>query len=85
MPFSHYLIQMPDEDKALSLLQGINKEIVLVLDNIKQSRKDSNTMDSASITKLEELLNQMEQVREHTNAFINRYNKQTSLTQFTGN
>ena len=53
MPFSHYLIQMPDEDKALSLLQGINKEIVLVLDNIKQSRKDSNSMDSAAITKLE--------------------------------
>ena len=67
MPLSHYLIQVPDEDKALELLRGINREIVLVLDNIKQSRKDSRPMDSASITKLEELLNQMEQVREHTN------------------
>ena len=84
MTSSHYLILMPEEDKALTLLQGINKEILLVLDSIKQSRKDSNTMDSAAITTLEELQAQMIQVKDHITSFINRYNKQTSLTDYTG-
>ena len=84
MASSHYLIQMPDEDKAITLLQSINKEIVLVLDSIKEQRNDSNTMDSASITKLEELLTQMKQVKTHITSFMNRYDKQTSLARFTG-
>ncbi len=67
-----YLIQMPDEDKAITLLQSINKEIALTLDSIKQSSKDSNTMDSASTVKLEELLNQIKQVKAHITAFMNR-------------
>jgi hypothetical protein len=74
---------MPDEDKAITLLQSINKEIAQVLNSIKEGRKDSNSMDSASIIKLEELLNQMKQVKEHITSFMNRYNKQTSLTDYT--
>ena len=84
MASSHYLILMPHEDKALKLLQGINKEIALVLDSIKQGRKDSNTMDSAHTTKLEEILAQMIQVKEHITSFMDRYNKQTSLSDYTG-
>tara|TARA_R110001583_G_scaffold24323_5_gene88834 strand:+ start:787 stop:1017 length:231 start_codon:yes stop_codon:yes gene_type:complete len=74
---------MPDEDKAITLLQSINKEIALTLDSIKQSSKDSNTMDSAATVKLEELLNQIKQVKAHITAFMNRYNKQTKLTDYT--
>jgi hypothetical protein len=76
---------MSDEDKAISLLQEINKEIVLVLDSIKDGRKDSNSMDSASITKLEQILGQIKQTKTHIISFMNRYNKQTSLARFTGN
>ena len=78
-----YMIQMPDEDKAITLLQSINTEIALVLDSIKEGRKDSNTMDSATTAKLEELLNQMKQVKEHITSFMNRYNTQTKLTDYT--
>jgi hypothetical protein len=74
---------MPDEDKAITLLQSINKEIALTLDSIKQSSKDSNTMDSAATVKLEELLNQIKQVKEHITSFMNRYNTQTKLTDYT--
>ena len=74
---------MPDEDKAITLLQSINKEIALTLDSIKQSSKDSNTMDSAATVKLEELLNQIKQVKAHITSFMNRYNKQTKLTDYT--
>ena len=84
-PYSRYLIQMSEEDKALVLLQSINKEIALILDIIKNTRKDSKPMDSTTTAKLEELLEQIKQVKEHTTSFMNRYNKQTNLTQFTGN
>ena len=76
---------MSEEDKALVLLQSINKEIALILDSIKNNRKDSKPMDSAATAKLEELLEQIKQVKEYTTSFMNRYNKQTNLTQFTGN
>ena len=78
-----YLIQMPVEDKAITLLQSINKEIAQTLDSIKQSSKDSNAMDSAAIVKLEELLNQMKQVKEHITTFMDRYKKQTKLTDYS--
>lgn len=84
MASSHYLILMPDEDKAISLLQEINKEIVLVLDSIRDERKDSNSMDSAAIAKLEEILGQIKQTKAHIISFMNRYNTQTSLTDYTG-
>ena len=77
------MIQMPDEDKAITLLQSINTEIALVLDSIKEGRKDSNAMDSTTTAKLEELLNQMKQVKEHITSFMNRYNTQTKLTDYT--
>ena len=83
MARTYNMIQMPDEDKAITLLQSINKEIALVLDNIKQTRKDSNTMDDAATVKLEELLNQMKQVKAHITSFMNRYNTQTSLSDYT--
>ncbi len=73
---------MSSEDKALELLQGINKEIVVILSDIKSKRKQLKQMDIASITKLGELGQQLEQIKSHINDFINRYDKQTSLTDF---
>ena len=73
---------MSSEDKALELLQGINKEIVVILSDIKAKRKQLKEMDIASITKLGELGQQLQQVKSHINDFINRYDKQTSLTDF---
>lgn len=73
---------MSSEDKALELLQGINKEIVVILSDIKSKRKQLKQMDIASITKLGELGQQLEQVKSHINDFINRYDKQTSLQDF---
>ena len=73
---------MSSEDKALELLQGINKEIVIILSDIKAKRKQLKEMDIASITKLGELGQQLQQVKSHINDFINRYDKQTSLTDF---
>ena len=82
MASSHYLIQMPDEDKAIQLLQSINKEILSTLTTIKEKRNDSNTMDSATNAKLEEIQGQMKQVQTHILTFMNRYNKQTSLNDY---
>ena len=73
---------MASEDKALELLQGINKEILVILSDIKAKRKQLKEMDIASITKLGELGQQLQQVKNHINDFINRYDKQTSLTDF---
>tara|TARA_B100000900_G_C20145344_1_gene539621 strand:+ start:85 stop:312 length:228 start_codon:yes stop_codon:yes gene_type:complete len=73
---------MSSEDKALELLQGINKEIVIILSDIKAKRKQLKEMDIASITKLGELGQQLQQVKSHINDFINRYDKQTTLTDF---
>ena len=73
---------MSSEDKASELLQGINKEIVVILSDIKAKRKQLKEMDIASITKLGELGQQLQQVKSHINDFINRYDKQTTLTDF---
>tara|TARA_R110000803_G_scaffold90584_2_gene158063 strand:+ start:6526 stop:6756 length:231 start_codon:yes stop_codon:yes gene_type:complete len=73
---------MPDEDKAIQLLQSINKEILSTLTTIKEKRNDSNTMDSATTAKLEEIQGQMKQVQTHILTFMNRYNKQTSLNDY---
>lgn len=73
---------MSSEDKALALLQGINKEIVTILSEMKAKRKQMKQMDIAGITKLGELAQQLLQVKSHINEFINRYDKQTSLTDF---
>lgn len=73
---------MSSEDKALELLRSINSEIVSTLASIKEKRNDSNTMDSASTIKLQEILSQMKQAKNHILTFMNRYDKQSTLTQF---
>lgn len=73
---------MTDEDRAISLIQSINREIAAILSSIKSKSADTNSMDSAASIKLEEILAQLKQVRTHTNTFINRYSKQTSLTNY---
>lgn len=73
---------MQSEDKALELLQGINREIVGILADLKANKTDLDSMDSASNTKLQELLNQMEQVRSHINTFIRGNAKQTTLDNY---
>lgn len=73
---------MTDEDRAISLIQSINREIASVLSSIKSKSDDTDTMDSAASTKLEEILAQLKQVRNHTNTFIDRYSKQTSLNNY---
>lgn len=73
---------MQSEDKALELLQGINREIVGILADLKANKTDSDSMDSASNTKLQELLNQMKQVRSHINTFIRGNAKQTTLDNY---
>ena len=73
---------MSSEDKALELLQGINKEIIAILSEMKAKRKQMKNMDIADITKLGEIGQQLQTVKSHINDFINRYDKQTSLTDF---
>ena len=82
MAYSHNMILMQSEDKALELLQGINREIVGILADLKANKTDLDSMDSASNTKLQELLNQMEQVRSHINTFIRGNAKQTTLDNY---
>ena len=76
------MILMQSEDKALELLQGINREIVGILADLKANKTDLDSMDSASDTKLQELLNQMKQVRSHINTFIRGNAKQTTLDNY---
>jgi len=76
------MILMQSEDKALELLQGINREIVSILADLKANKTDLDSMDSASNTKLQELLNQMKQVRSHINTFIRGNAKQTTLDNY---
>jgi len=76
------MILMQSEDKALELLQGINREIVGILADLKANKTDLDSMDSASNTKLQELLNQMKQVRSHINTFIRGNAKQTTLDNY---
>lgn len=73
---------MSSEDRALDLLQAINKQIVIILSDMKAKRKQLKEMDIASITKLGELGQQLQQVKSHIDSFINRYDKQTSLKDF---
>ena len=73
---------MTDEDRAISLIQSINREIAGILSSIKSKSADTNSMDSAASIKLEEILAQLKQVRTHTHTFINRYSKQTSLNNY---
>ena len=82
MAYSHNMILMQSEDKALELLQGINREIVSILADLKANKTDLDSMDSASNTKLQELLNQMKQVRSHINTFIRGNAKQTTLDNY---
>jgi len=73
---------MSSEDKALDLLQAINKQIVIILSDMKAKRKQLKEMSIADITKLGELGQQLQQVKSHIDSFINRYDKQTSLKDF---
>jgi len=82
MAYSHNMIVMQSEDKALELLQGINREIVSILADLKANKTDLDSMDSASNTKLQELLNQMKQVKSHINTFIRGNAKQTTLDNY---
>ena len=76
------MIVMQSEDKALELLQGINREIISILADLKANKTDLDSMDSASNTKLQELLNQMKQVKSHINTFIRGNAKQTTLDNY---
>ncbi len=82
MAYSHNMIVMQSEDKALELLQGINREIISILADLKANKTDLDSMDSASDTKLQELLNQMKQVKSHINTFIRGNAKQTTLDNY---
>ena len=73
---------MHSEDKALDLLQGINREIVSILSDLKANKSDLDSMDSASNTKLEELLDQIKQVKSHIDSFIRGNSKQTTLDNY---
>ena len=82
MAYSHNMILMQSEDKALDLLQGINREIVSILSDLKANKSDLDSMDSASNTKLEELLDQIKQVKSHIDSFIRGNSKQTTLDNY---
>ena len=73
---------MSSEEEALKLLQGINKEVIAILTEMKAKRKQMKNMDIADITKLGEIGQQLQTVKNHINDFINRYDKQTSLQDF---
>lgn len=73
---------MVSEDKALELLQGINKEIVTIISEMKAKRKQIKNMSIAEMTKLGEIYQQLQTVKSHINDYIDRYDKQTSLTDF---
>lgn len=75
---------MSSEDKALQLLQAINKEIATILSEMKAKAKKigMKNMSIADITKLGEIGQQLQTVKNHINDFMNRYDKQTSLKNF---
>lgn len=75
---------MSSEDKALQLLQAINKEIATILSEMKAKAKKlgMKNMSIADITKLGEIGQQLQTVKNHINDFMNRYDKQTSLKDF---
>jgi hypothetical protein len=76
---------MTDEDLAISVLQTITKEINLILQNIKESRKDSRPMELEDKAKLDEILNQLNEAKGYITNYINRFKIQTNLNQFTDN
>jgi signal transduction histidine kinase len=73
---------MNDEDLAISALQTITKEINLILQTIKESRKDLRPMELEDKAKLDEILNQLNEAKGYIVNYLNRYNKQTNLNQF---
>lgn len=74
---------MSDEDLAISVLQTITKEINLILQTIKESRKDSRPMELEDKAKLDEILNQLNKAKGYIGNYLNRFNKQTNLNQYT--
>lgn len=82
LPIKWY--SMSSEDKALQLLQAINKEIATILSEMKAKAKKlgMKNMSIADITKLGEIGQQLQTVKNHINDFMNRYDKQTSLKDF---
>ena len=74
---------MPDEDKAIQLLQSINREIATTLNGIKEHRTNSTTTDAGHTAKLEEILGQIKQVKGQILTFMNRYDQQTSLNDYS--
>lgn len=73
---------MSSEDKALELLQGINKEIVTIISEMKAKRKQMKNMSIAEMTKVGEIHQQLQTVKSHINDYIDRFKTQTSLTDF---
>ena len=76
---------MSDEDNALKALRTINKEIAQILLDMKEKRKDSNTMNTQDATKLKEIKGLLVNTKKQILDFMNRYAIQTSLNQFDNN
>ena len=85
MATSHQLLSMSDEDNALKALQSINKEIAQILLDMREKRKDSNTMNTQDTAKLKEIKDLLVNTKKQILAFMNRYAIQTSLNQFDNN
>ena len=76
---------MSDEDNALKALRLINKEIAQILLDMREKRKDSNTMNTQDTAKLKEINDLLKNTRKQIIEYINRFNIQTSLNQFDNN
>ena len=76
---------MSDEDNALKALRTINKEIAQILLDMKEKRKDSNTMNTQDAAKLKEIKGLLVNTKKQILDFMNRYAIQTSLNQFDNN
>lgn len=85
MAASQQLLAMSDEDNALKALQSINREIAQILLDMREKRKDSRPYNTQDTTKLKELNDLLVNTKKQIIAFMNRYDKQTSLNQFDNN
>lgn len=74
---------MSIEDNAIKTLRVIFKEITETLDDMKEKRKDSRPISSEDTAKLKEISDLLKKTKKQIIQYINRFNIQTSLDQFS--
>ena len=73
---------MLPEDEAIKLLQEIYANIDSALLEIKQNRKQMNGVDTETMAKIKDFQDKSNKIHSSIKQFINRYDKQTKLTDY---